>query len=113
MVVALFAIALTARAAYGTTWVSASGTQCQTNDGDINHSMWGAYNPAPYYSDFVCPLPMATTSSYIQSNAVVALKYMDGNSVSDFSMQGLSSRCQLELSLLSTEAHVSVVRWLQ
>ena len=84
LVVALFAIALTARAAHGTTWVSGSGTQCQTNDGDITHSMWGAYNPSPYYSDFVCPLPMATTSSYIQSNAVVALKYMDGNSVSDF-----------------------------
>ena len=85
VVVALLAIGLTARAAYGTTWVSASGTQCQTNEGEINHSMWGAYNPAQYYSDFVCPLPAGHFKARgPESNTLVALKYLDGTNAVGF-----------------------------
>lgn len=85
VVVALLAIGLTARAAYGTTWVSASGTQCQTNEGEINHSMWGAYNPAQYYSDFVCPFPLGTQGAWPRVNTLVALKYLDGTNAGAFS----------------------------
>jgi len=84
-VVGLFAIALTASAANAMTWVSASGTQCQTNDGEILHSMWGATNPAQYSSDFVCPLPLGTQASIPRVNSLVALKYLDNNNAATFS----------------------------
>src|SRR5262245_1904617 len=84
-VVALLTIALTARAALGTTRVSASGTQCQPNDGDITHSMWGAANYSQYSSDFVCPLALGTQASLPRVNALVALKYLDSQNAATFS----------------------------
>jgi hypothetical protein len=77
--VTLFASLFVAQAAYATTWASASGTMCQVTDGEIEYSATGARNPAASVSEFICPLPLGTQSSYPQAHSNVVLIYTDSN----------------------------------